>query len=236
MTYSNINFNSKDEINTISLVLTSKNMEAANGEFKAATDKAITEIQLGKRANELFIKSKAFEDVDKENYTYTVTSEYIEGDEKDKKVIVKSANGSNVKINTWIHKDDIKTIDVKKDGDQEVIIINGKKVSPDAIIEEEIEIKNGSGTNFIFVGAPTDKKDKDVEIEIIKEEDSKIVFNNSNNKKPLIIIDGKIVTQSKMDKLDADKIESVSVLKGASATEIYGDKGKDGVIIIKTKK
>ncbi|QHI36264.1 hypothetical protein IMCC3317_16230 [Kordia antarctica] len=236
MTYSDVDFNSKGEISQISLILTSKNMEAANGKFKAAKDKAITEIQLGKRGNELFIKSSAFENMGKGTYTYKVTSEYIEGDDEDQKIIIKSSDGSNVKVNTWTHKGDVKTIDVKKEGGKEVIIVNGKNIAADKIIEEEIEIKNGDGNSFIFVGTSNDTKDKDVEIEIIKEEDNKIVFNNSNNKKPLIIVDGKIVDESKMKNLDTDKIESVSVLKGKSATEKYGDKGKDGVIIIKTKK
>ena len=39
-----------------------------------------------------------------------------------------------------------------------------------------------------------------------------------------------------MKKLDPNKIESVTVLKGDSAIEKYGDKGKNGVVIIKTKK
>ncbi len=236
-TYSDVDFNSKGEISNIGLVLTAKNMEAANGKFKAAEDKAITEIQLGKRDNQLFIKSKAFEKIGKGTYSYTVKSEYKDDDDsKDKTFIIRSNGGGNTSVNTWVNKKDIKTVDIKRENGKEVIIVNGKKLSPDEIIEEEIEIKNGEGNNFVFIGNSADKKGKDVEIEIISEEDNKIVFHNSGNKKPLIIIDGKQVKQSKMDKLDPNKIESVSVLKGDSAIEKYGEKGKDGVIIIKTKK
>ena len=35
--------------------------------------------------------------------------------------------------------------------------------------------------------------------------------------------------------MSPDDIKSVSVLKGEAAIEAYGDKGKDGVLIIKTK-
>lgn len=236
MTYSAIDFNSKGEISKISLVLTSKNMETANGSFNTINDNAISEIQLGKRGNDLFIKSEAFDNMGKGTYTYKVTSEFIEDDGKNEKIIVKSSNGSNVKVNTWIRKDDVKTIDVKREDGKEFISINGKKIAPNEIIEEKIEIENEDGTNFIFVETSTDKKDKDAEIEIIKEEDSKIVFNNSNNKKPLIIIDGKIADKNKMKDLDTNKIKSVSVFKGESAIKKYGEKGKDGVIIIATKK
>lgn len=235
-TYSDVNFNSKGEINSIGLVLTAKSMEAANGKFKAAEDKAITEIQLGKRANELFIKSKAFDKMGEGSYTYTITSDYVDDDGKKKKIFVKTSDDTKGGTNTWIEKKDIQTIDIKKENGKEIIIVNGKKLSPEEIIEEEIEIKNGEGSNFIFVGSSIGTKEKNVETKIIKEQDNKIIFHDSNHKKPLIIIDDKEVKQAEMDALDPNKIESVSVLKGESATELYGEKGKDGVIIIKTKK
>ncbi len=60
--------------------------------------------------------------------------------------------------------------------------------------------------------------------------------------KPLIIIDGKNMGKTKdgadsdpMSKLDPGKIQSITVLKGESAIAIYGDEGKDGVIVVSTK-
>jgi bla regulator protein BlaR1 len=38
-----------------------------------------------------------------------------------------------------------------------------------------------------------------------------------------------------MSVIDPNKIEAINVLKGPSATSLYGDKGKDGVIMITTK-
>lgn len=35
--------------------------------------------------------------------------------------------------------------------------------------------------------------------------------------------------------LDPETIQSINVLKGKSATALYGEKGKNGVIIITTK-
>ena len=40
----------------------------------------------------------------------------------------------------------------------------------------------------------------------------------------------------KLDDIDPNSIESISVLKGESATKKYGKKGKDGVIEITLKK
>lgn len=53
-------------------------------------------------------------------------------------------------------------------------------------------------------------------------------------KKPLIIIDG-IIFKGEMSEIKSDKIESVTVLKDASATKLYDEKGKNGVILITTK-
>ncbi|PRY48900.1 outer membrane transport energization protein TonB [Arcticibacter pallidicorallinus] len=52
---------------------------------------------------------------------------------------------------------------------------------------------------------------------------------------PLYEVDGKEVDQVEVNKIHRSSIESVDVLKGASATAIYGDKGKNGVIRITTK-
>ena len=52
---------------------------------------------------------------------------------------------------------------------------------------------------------------------------------------PLYIVDGKEVTSSILSALDVNKIESMTVLKKESATEVYGEKGKNGVILITLK-
>ena len=52
---------------------------------------------------------------------------------------------------------------------------------------------------------------------------------------PLFIVDGKEVTSSIMSALDANKIESMTILKGEDATDLYSEKGKNGVILITLK-
>jgi TonB-dependent SusC/RagA subfamily outer membrane receptor len=53
--------------------------------------------------------------------------------------------------------------------------------------------------------------------------------------KPLIFVDGKEITKEEMNQLDPKTIGSISVLKDASATNKYGDKGANGVVLIQTK-
>lgn len=52
---------------------------------------------------------------------------------------------------------------------------------------------------------------------------------------PLFIVDGKEVTPAIMHALDANKIESIKVLKDEAATGVYGEKGKNGAILITLK-
>ncbi len=52
---------------------------------------------------------------------------------------------------------------------------------------------------------------------------------------PLVIVDGVPFSGEVLGKLDANKIESVKILKDASATALYGSKAANGVIIIDSK-
>ncbi len=57
----------------------------------------------------------------------------------------------------------------------------------------------------------------------------------SQEKKPLTVVDGKIIPNALSKQIDPENIESINVLKDKSATKIYGEKGKNGVIEITTK-
>ena len=62
-----------------------------------------------------------------------------------------------------------------------------------------------------------------------------ITTKNANQSSPLIIIDGKESSVS-IQELDPEQIESIDIWKGEAATSLYGEKGKNGVILITTKK
>lgn len=57
-----------------------------------------------------------------------------------------------------------------------------------------------------------------------------------DGKKPLIIVDGEVKEGMKLSQISPETIESISVMKNEAAISQYGDKAKDGVISIATKK
>ncbi|MCW1961582.1 TonB-dependent receptor plug domain-containing protein [Chryseobacterium viscerum] len=54
--------------------------------------------------------------------------------------------------------------------------------------------------------------------------------------KPLYVVNGKICEYEKVKELDPNLIKTMNILKGASASVKYGEKAKDGVVVITTKK
>ena len=68
----------------------------------------------------------------------------------------------------------------------------------------------------------------------IKEEASSDLSAKDENL-PLVVVDGKEVTSSIMSALDPNKIEKMTVLKNEDAINLYGDKGKNGVVLIDLK-
>ena len=68
------------------------------------------------------------------------------------------------------------------------------------------------------------------------EEDPQIVIRGQsswNNSSPLVLVDG---IERPMSSVDIQSVATISVLKDASATAVYGVKGANGVILITTKR
>lgn len=59
---------------------------------------------------------------------------------------------------------------------------------------------------------------------------------NPSGNQPLIIVDGIEYTYSQLAQINVNEIESISILKDASSTAIYGIKGANGVLIVKTRR
>lgn len=79
----------------------------------------------------------------------------------------------------------------------------------------ETSVSNGLTKTGIKVTRPTIKRDGET---------------------PLYVLDGKEIAEPDFKALKPDNIQSVNVLKGESAIKAYGDKGKNGVILITLKK
>jgi TonB-linked SusC/RagA family outer membrane protein len=58
--------------------------------------------------------------------------------------------------------------------------------------------------------------------------------NNVENTQPLYVVDG-VFRQAGLADLNPDDIESLQVLKDAASTAIYGARGANGVVVVKTK-
>ena len=52
---------------------------------------------------------------------------------------------------------------------------------------------------------------------------------------PLMLLDGKEISEADARALDAATISSVEVLKGAAAAKLYGERGARGVVLITSR-
>jgi hypothetical protein len=112
------------------------------------------------------------------------------------------------------------------------VTINGVKAKPAALsysITSDDNAVVAEGGDVVVTGYG-----KKANVKAIKVNGMSIVTNG--DKDPFVVIDGKNSTMDALKKLDPDKIESISILKGDDATKKYGDKAKDGVVVIGTRK
>ena len=58
----------------------------------------------------------------------------------------------------------------------------------------------------------------------------------TGNTEALVVIDNVISTADVMASIPSDLIENVTVLKGAQGAALYGSQGKQGVVLVTTKK
>ncbi len=126
--------------------------------------------------------------------------------------------------------DVIKDIDVK-DIDAETIASMNVLKDKDATDKYGEKGKNGVIEITSKKGIKPILKDSEIKVK-------KYDFNSMQTRvggKPLYIVDG-VIMENDINSIDPNSIESISVLKGQSASALYGDKGKDGVIIVNTKK
>ena len=84
--------------------------------------------------------------------------------------------------------------------------------------------------SYAFAQEKSSKADSTLRYTIVKQKVENVPEN------ALIILDGKVIDKAKMDAMNPDDIYAVNVLKGKGATSIYGRKGKNGVVLITSKK
>lgn len=113
----------------------------------------------------------------------------------------------------------------KKDLTGAVSSVDSKKMQdkPVANIGEALQGR-ASGVQIINSGAPG----SNVSIRIRG-------ISTINNSEPLLVIDG-VPTDLSLNALNMEDVQTVDVLKDASATAIYGSRGANGVVLISTKR
>ena len=107
---------------------------------------------------------------------------------------------------------------ISDDGDKTELILEDAK-------DEEID---ASEHVYLIKSDEKGKKDK-----VIKSQ--KIITFNSSKEQPLYILDKMEITAKEMESIDPSTIKAINVLKGETAIEKYGEKGKNGVIVITLK-
>lgn len=241
--FTNVKRNSSGEITMINVTMTSKksnanfNQNDSDGihEFMISYDQKKGSIEIGNfKSHDIHYKTKS-------------------GNE----VIYEIEEDNNRTVSTWVTKDG-KTIKKGKghyvvheshdDGKEnhEVRVISGSGGETNVWVTDEGNVlKKGSKTiivdrhedhedDNIFV-IDSDEHDED-SIFVVNGKEDNIFISNDGDKKPLIYIDGKKSNSRKMEKLGGNAIEKVEIIKGDQAIEKYGEKAKDGVILITTKK
>lgn len=119
--------------------------------------------------------------------------------------------------------------------DSPLFVIDGKEgevsnVNPNDITSVSV-LKDKSAT------AIYGEKGKNGVVIITTKKNTSIKWNDSPGiPNPIYMIDDKEVSKEIIDAIKPESIESVSVFKDESAKSLYGEKGKNGVIVIKLKK
>ncbi len=169
---------------------------------------------------------------------------FISGDDDDdhvEKIVIRSSGKGHTVHSAgkaiWVPSDDHDTIEIEDNiiiaGDDDTDTLFVKKMNKGNVVwmskEDDHEIKLGKD------GVWTSKDGKYSSYAFGKSDGNAFFFASDDEKSPLFILNGKEISKKEMDELDSKSIEKVEVLKGDSATEKYGDKGKNGVVLITTK-
>lgn len=141
----------------------------------------------------------------------------------------------NVSTVTIVGADNIKTKVATSVKNQVYVIANPKtdlKLNSD--VAPNVKLNSSAAPEVATVQSFQVKplNGKPQKLYLLNSNDGQLTFDGTGQ--PLFIIDGKETTSLKS--VSSSNIKSIHVLKDNSALKLYGDKGKNGVIIVTTKK
>ncbi|MFI0427935.1 M56 family metallopeptidase [Mariniflexile sp. HMF6888] len=233
--FKGIKRNNKNEITAIKIEVTSK---SSNANYSIDGDKPISPIKISLNNNDISIGNG---NMMKEKHVVIISDD--EEDDEDK--VVHSRHKKRVIV---ISSDDDDDTIIK----EEVIIKNGDTIKYNKNTGNDLKTwkitvgKNAVSdtTSFYPSNSQPSKKrvglnwvsDEDKKVRVHTESKSKVKIVTSADKEPLFIVDGKEITKEEFQALDQNDIGTITLLTDTSATKTYGDRGKNGVFILTTKK
>lgn len=139
-------------------------------------------------------------------------------------------NGTEMNDISNINKNEIASIEVLKD--KNATDVYGSKGKNGVVIVSLKGDELSSGTKEILL-KPTDGLDSN-QVKVKSKGGIKLDLLSGENQ-PLYVIGDKPLSEYDVKELDSNAIESITVLKDQTAIDTYGEKAKNGVIIIELK-
>ncbi len=121
--------------------------------------------------------------------------------------------------------------------DAGLYIIDGKEVTKEEAEKLQQHSENIQSISVLMKETAVEKygeKGKNG-VMIFTTNENKKTSSISQDKAPLYIVNEKEITEKEFRQMDPENIQALTVLKGESALKVYGERAKDGVIIIALK-
>ena len=123
-----------------------------------------------------------------------------------------------------------KIADDNSDKPSNKILINGKESTEEEVRNHINKINQQKKDSL--------SSSNNIQVQKINYKDTHVTIKgigSSSNQKIIYIVDGKEINSGDFNKIHPNDIERIDVLKDKKAIEKYGDKAKDGVIVVTTK-
>ena len=127
----------------------------------------------------------------------------------------------------------VRSVDPLLDAEALRLISTMPKWVPGKQNGEVVRVKYTLPIQFALGGTNVDQTSK---VESTNSHGEIVVVGLDPAERPLCIVDGKEITYDEMKALDPQTIDHIEVLKDQDAKEKYGEKAKNGVVLITTKK
>lgn len=192
--------------------------EDGSFELNVPSDKSILVFSfMGKKTKEVNISGKAVVNVTLEDDEMSINQVVVTG------IFNKSRESYTGSLTTISDKE------LKASGNRN-ILISIRNIDPSFNITDNLEF--GSDPNKMPDITIRGRTSMDVNVRNLQEESS--VQSNANL--PLFIMDGFEVSLQRVMDMDEELVESITLLKDASATAMYGSRGANGIVVITLKR